>query len=284
MDPQIEKILSRLKLKLQELHQDTSFLDDKRFEFYQKCVQYRSVRLGLNLYGIEDPNISADEMEEIIDAQVQDQKTFRKQFNIDPRKYNFSQIRELVDAYKTRLDLAQYLDPDYSADHMHIAKTFQQEGLPGIEQVRPEKSIADLIIYRQNVRQSQSALQEILPATLNDLKDKVEQNVSTTVIALPDSSDLNPKQQHGLSVLQIGCLSKEALNISYLHLEQAKIALADALVFENVDMVEFKEFEKKSKFEPFTSVITTSVQGSKSSTVTEQQYGLDEERDGFSHS
>lgn len=153
MDLQNEKLLTQFKFKLQELNQDTAFLDDARFDFFQKFAMYRSVRLGLNLYGINDPNIDADKMDDIVTAQEMDLKTFREKLKIDPRKYNFAQIRELVDAIQTGLDVTPYLNPMYTAEHMHIAKTFQQEGLPGIEQVHPDKSIVELINFRNQSRQ-----------------------------------------------------------------------------------------------------------------------------------
>lgn len=162
MDLQNEKLLTQFKLKLQELNQDTTFLDDSRFDFFQKFAMYRSVRLGLNLYGINDPNMDADEMDEIVTTQEMGLKSFREQLKIDPRDYNFAQIRELVDAAQTGLDVTPYLNPNFSADQMHIAKTFQQEGLPGIEQVHPEKSITELINFRNQTRQLMQEAKQII--------------------------------------------------------------------------------------------------------------------------
>ncbi len=147
------KIYQQWELTLAQRGVDSSFLEDPLYNFEQKFALYRSARLGHNLHGIANPDMPATEMEDIIDEQLEYLKYTRAELGIDTSKYTFEQIYELNEALTKGLDVTHYKSHEFSAEHMHIAKTFQEEGLPGIEQIHPDKSIPDLIQFRAQTRQ-----------------------------------------------------------------------------------------------------------------------------------
>lgn len=147
------KIYDQWGLTLAQKGIDSSFLEDDLYSFDQKFALYRSARLGHRLYGIDNPDIPASEMEDIIDEQLDLIKKTRAELGIDPSKYNFDQMYELNEALVKDLDVTPYKSHEFSAEHMHIAKTFQLEGLPGIEQISHDKTVQELLDIRAQNRQ-----------------------------------------------------------------------------------------------------------------------------------
>ena len=178
------RILEQFAATLASLNTDASFLQDENFTFDQKFVLYRSARHGHNLANINDPNIPPHEMEAILDEQLDMLKNLRRELNIDTKKYNFEHIRELHDAMINGLDISLYKSHEFSAEHMHIAKTFQQEGLPGIEQIHPDKSIEELTDLRQDIRQKHSTQQEHNPpisTSIETTKNLLQKKTQDTI-------------------------------------------------------------------------------------------------------
>jgi hypothetical protein len=131
---------------------DSSILESDVYDFQQKFVVYRATRLGLILDDILNPNIPAIEMENMVDEYIMDIKNITKTLALDIDKYTFAQIRELNDAIFKGFDTSLYNSYQYSAQHMYVAKTFQQEGLLGLENLNPQTSLVELLQMRDNER------------------------------------------------------------------------------------------------------------------------------------
>lgn len=180
------KILEQLSANLKTKNIDDSFLENDEYDFNQKFALYRSARLGLNLDGIANPDIPSIEMDEIIDEQLDQIKNARRELQINVDDYNYNQIHELTTAIQKGYDVTHYMKPEFSAEHMYLARTFQQEKLPGLEQVKSNMSISELIDFRQEMREEKhkvgKALQttdsvlEYYAKTNSELTDKVKKD------------------------------------------------------------------------------------------------------------
>lgn len=159
------KILEQLSANLKAKNIDDSFLENDAYDFNQKFALYRSARLGLNLEGIANPDIPSIEMDEIIDEQLDQIKSARRELQINVEDYNYNQIHELTSAIQKGYDVTQYMKPEFSAEHMYLARTFQQENLLGLEQVKSSMSISELIDFRQDMREEKQKIDQALQTT-----------------------------------------------------------------------------------------------------------------------
>lgn len=159
------KILEQFSANLNAKNIDDSFLENNAYDFNQKFALYRSARLGLNLEGVANPDIPSMEMEEIIDEQLDQIKNARRELQINVDDYNYNQIYELTSAIQKGYDVTQYMNPEFSAEHMYLAKTFQQEKLSGLEQIKSNMYISELIDFRQEMREEKQKIDKVLQTT-----------------------------------------------------------------------------------------------------------------------
>jgi hypothetical protein len=147
-----ENIIRQFIANLDNKGLDSSLLKENIFNFEQKFVLYNAIRSGANLEMIANPDIPSNEMEDILDEQRFIIREMRKHYGINPDNYNINQILELNDGITHNLDITPYLSYEYSAEHMHVAKTFQQEKLPGLEQLNPSTTISEFCELRNEMR------------------------------------------------------------------------------------------------------------------------------------
>ncbi|MBY0379100.1 MAG: hypothetical protein K2P99_01725 [Burkholderiales bacterium] len=147
------KLINQFIANLDRKGLDSSLLENDIFDFSQKFVIYNAIITGANLEVIANPNIDAYEMEDILDEQRAMMKEMRNNHGINPEYYNISQLLELNDALAHNLDISQYKNHEYTANHMYIAKTFQIEKLDGMDNITPDMPISELIKLRNNARE-----------------------------------------------------------------------------------------------------------------------------------
>lgn len=206
------RILEQFSANLRAKNIDDSFLENDAYDFNQKFSLYRSARVGLNLEGIANPDISSIEMDEIIDEQLDNIKNARRELQINVEDYNYNQIYELTSAIQKGYDVTQYMKPEFSAEQMYLASTFQQEQLMGLEQVKPDMSVSALINLRQEMREEKQKIDTVLKTTDSVLEyyTKID---STTINTIKQTgylevsgvnggiSYLNDKEPHKLAEL-----------------------------------------------------------------------------------
>lgn len=70
-------------------------------------------------------------------------------YDITPEKYNLKQMQELDRALKKGLDISYYKNPDWSADQMYLATTFQEGKISGLADIKPTRwSTTDILALR----------------------------------------------------------------------------------------------------------------------------------------
>lgn len=231
-----DKIIQMFEKRLENKNIDASFLQDNNYEFSQKFVLYRAALRGLDVNSLLNPDIPYTEMEDLLDEQMMQLTKVRANLGIDTSKYNFDQIRELIDGVQKGLDVKPYMSYEYSAQHMYVAKTFQQEQLGGLHKLIPNMSIGDFVKLREQERHAKSlSPNENLKIELN--QDDIRLN------AAPLNKLLGLMQQPELDT-SIYQLAQDILEKSSQNLEKAKESLANAMILQNVDIKKYEEFNQ----------------------------------------
>ncbi|MCE2706857.1 MAG: hypothetical protein LW807_07260 [Proteobacteria bacterium] len=186
------KLIKQFVANLDKKGLDSSLLENDIFDFNQKFVLYNAIRSGANLEVLANPDIDAYEMEDILDEQRDMMKEMRNNHGINPEKYNLSQLLELNDAIVHNLDISQYKNHEYTANHMYIAKTFQIEKLEGIDNITPDMSISELIKLRDDARELKTFINlENDEQNINEQSHHLQNNTSSIVMNMPPNFDNN---------------------------------------------------------------------------------------------
>ena len=204
------KLINQFIANLDKKGLDSSLLESDLFDFNQKFVLYNAISSGANLDVLANPDIDAYEMEDILDEQRAMMKEMRNNHGINPEYYNMSQLLELNDALAHDLDISQYKNHEYTANHMYIAKTFQIENLKGIEQVLPNMQMHELINLRDYARQINIKFVEE-----NNMKKNEEKKVSQIKIMKNitiDGNNINYPNQYGVYTTR--CLGYDSEYVS----------------------------------------------------------------------
>ena len=143
--------VERWRNELSKLNENTDFLDNEQLNVFQKCAMYRSLRHGFKLNGINDPSMTEEEMDEIVSLQIIESNNFIKRHDINPRTFDFAQIRELIDAEANGLNISHYKNPTFSADHMYICKELQSMNINAFTKITSDMHIEDAINLRNTL-------------------------------------------------------------------------------------------------------------------------------------
>jgi hypothetical protein len=120
-----KKLILQFIKSLEDKGIDASMLKDNDFDDKQKHVLYRALVNRASLESIAYPELSAYEMEDILDHELDMTKNLHLQYDIDPKLYDLKQLYELNDALAKGCDISKYRLPEFSAEQMHFAKTIQ---------------------------------------------------------------------------------------------------------------------------------------------------------------
>lgn len=149
-----DKLIKQFIESLESKDINANILKDNNYNNDQKFVLFRALIKSHSIENISDPNISADEMEDILDNEISMIKELRQENNINPDDYTLKQLYELNNALKQGFNVELYKNPEFSADQMYIAKTFQQYhpkySLSGLNELEPSMSKNEMLEIRKN--------------------------------------------------------------------------------------------------------------------------------------
>lgn len=177
-----------IEARIQELESkgiDASLLKDDIFTFDQKFELARAITNKINPNIIANPEIPHAEMSDLIDEQISIAIKLRDSQGINPENYNFKQLAELQHAVTMGLDVSHYKDPAYSADQMYIAKSFQVDKIPGIEQLTPNMSTDEMQAFKTSM--------QLAIDSFNDSKVNKKIDLSTNDSVLSYFQSIDPE-------------------------------------------------------------------------------------------
>lgn len=124
------KLILQFIKSLEDKGISASMLKQDEFDDKQKHVLYRALVNRASLENIAYPELSAYEMEDILDHELDLAKNLNLKYDIDPKLYNMKQLYELHDAVTKGCDISKYKSPEYSAEQMHFVKSLQNGEQP----------------------------------------------------------------------------------------------------------------------------------------------------------
>lgn len=119
------KLILQFIKSLEDKGISAAMLKGNDFDDKQKHVLYRALVNRVSLESIAYPELSAYEMEEILDYELDMTKNLQLKHGIDPKLYELRQLYQLNDALTNGYDISKYKSPEFSAEQMHFAKTLQ---------------------------------------------------------------------------------------------------------------------------------------------------------------
>lgn len=143
-DDQIEKAIKKLESRQinADILKDPSFDNEQKFALYQALIQHQDVQ------NIADPKISVNEMDNIREDEHRMMQQLHQNHGIIPENYKLNQLYELNEALNKGFDISHYKSPEFSATHMYLARTYQENNLP-LDDITPQTPLP-MIVERKN--------------------------------------------------------------------------------------------------------------------------------------
>ncbi|RTL11795.1 MAG: hypothetical protein EKK54_06260 [Neisseriaceae bacterium] len=145
-DKQVKRALERLE----QNHIDTSVIDTDKFTNDQIMVLCRGLERHQDISNITNPDISDNEMEQILDDEFDIGSNLMFSHGINPQNYKIGQLYELNEALNKGYDITPYKSPEFSAAHMFLARTYQENNLP-LDGITPQATLPSIIERRNEL-------------------------------------------------------------------------------------------------------------------------------------